>query len=303
MNAIAVPSQPVRKWVYRTLNPEFLALVGANPEDLYTKRRAWLERLFLGTCRAWEIDDAEIEARIVARRKLEKNSQEQLAIASDFKAHDSKARAEALLQGCVSGWTPPENSKFVNACCLDFLRDELYSFADLLIDTTVPPPKAVSDFVKHIEDLGSDIMGRRWDDWRIRLRFPDEEVSYLRASVDRVSNTTISEFEEVIWGLTSRSHILPGPTADEVGLRAVQPLIDFSSKPGRKAAVLGYQQSWSTVEKPCTHEDITYAAFEKRDRKWLNKWMNMTLADRKPSMRSRNMEALLRTNRPPLRRH
>ena len=76
---------------------------------------------------------------------------------------------------------------------------------------------------------------------------------------------------------------------------------EFSTRENRKRAVEKWKTGWSTPERRCTSEDLTEAAYNSKDRAFLNRWENGKVGLVKPeaSDRVRAIEALLRNNTPP----
>lgn len=76
---------------------------------------------------------------------------------------------------------------------------------------------------------------------------------------------------------------------------------DLDTPYGRKAAREGWKRHWTTAERACRNNDLTEAAFNTKDRPFLNQWENGTTRLKNPrdSSRIQAIERVLRDNVPP----
>jgi len=95
---------------------------------------------------------------------------------------------------------------------------------------------------------------------------------------------------------------IPEPLPDVIVARRPDTMNpDFSTPESRKKAVEVWKSHWSTPERRCSSQDLTEAAYNKRDRAFLNQWENgkVRLLKAEASDRISAIEALLRNNTPP----
>jgi len=88
----------------------------------------------------------------------------------------------------------------------------------------------------------------------------------------------------------------------ETGALASAESVDPSNTDGRRSAVARWKGYWRTPDRECTDEDLTETAYKKRDRSFLNQWINGTMRLQKPqsSDRVQAIEDTLRKNTPPI---
>jgi hypothetical protein len=175
-----------RQWIWRNRDPEFLSITGSTAEEQYIKRRAWLEKRFLQVCRTWESDREAIHKRAALRRAAA--------------ARRNKAKGiEIFALVWSENIKPPESIGFIDAC-RRLLMDELYCYADFLIDDGVLASDAIQRFQDHSDNFVNLIVRRRWEHWRRQLDYPQAEMEWLQKMLNDAASMIDVEFEEVIWG-------------------------------------------------------------------------------------------------------
>jgi hypothetical protein len=188
-------------WAFRTHNPEFLTISGSTAEQIYDRRRAWLEASFLGYCNELLADDASRARRWQTRTDRDKRG----AVLKRRRDGSGFGSVAALVERVSWNWAPPESHGFVGFLS-QFLSDALYSYADKLMGASLPRVRVISEFLVHADDLRRDALERRWAVWRERLDYPESETGHCQAMLTSVADRVTAEVEARVWNTSAAQH-------------------------------------------------------------------------------------------------